>query len=144
MKVFVIDYLTHYQKTNFRLFQTERFDKNGKKLSKQVENTVGKGEIACCFSHSVFKRLVSQGASKGVIVWEWINPLPDDKILDRSKLKQIADDIVKVHLKWKISTIQGRKHCEKWRNCLFKQFLLFSQCFPLFYIFSASKCSIVW
>ena len=24
-----------------------------------------------------------------------INPLPDDKILDRSKLKQIADDILK-------------------------------------------------
>ena len=27
------------------------------------------------------------------------NPLPDDKILDRSKLKQIADDSFKVHLK---------------------------------------------
>ena len=24
----------------------------------------------------------------------------------------------KVHLKWKINTIQGRKHCEKRRNCL--------------------------
>ena len=40
--------------TDFRLFQTERvcrrqfqFDENGRKLSKQVENTVGKGEIAC-------------------------------------------------------------------------------------------------
>ena len=45
--------LTHYQTTNFRLFQTEvfaddnfRFDENGRKLSKRVENTVGKGEIA--------------------------------------------------------------------------------------------------
>ena len=27
------------------------------------------------------------------------NPLPDNKILDWSKLKQIADDIFKVHLK---------------------------------------------
>ena len=27
------------------------------------------------------------------------NQLPDDKILDRSKLKQIEDDIFKVHLK---------------------------------------------
>ena len=25
-----------------------------------------------------------------------------------------------------------------------KQFLLFSQCFPQLYIFSASKCGIVW
>ena len=45
--------LTHYQMTNFRLFQTEefavdnsKFDENGRKLSKWVENTVGKGEIA--------------------------------------------------------------------------------------------------
>ena len=37
-----------------------KFDKNGRKLSKPVENTVGKGEIA----HSVFKRLVSQGRQK--------------------------------------------------------------------------------
>ena len=61
--------LTHYQATNFRLFQTERlcaddnfnFDENGRKLSKRVENTVGKGEIA---RYSVFKRLVSQGRQK--------------------------------------------------------------------------------
>ena len=42
-----------------------KFDEDGKKLSKWVENTVGKGVIAryeqFLFSHSVFKRLVSQG-----------------------------------------------------------------------------------
>ena len=41
-----------------------KFDKNGRKFSKRVENTVGKGEIAYheqfSFSHSVFKRLVVQ------------------------------------------------------------------------------------
>ena len=68
-----------------------------------------------------------------------LNPLPDNKILDWSKLKQIADDF-KVHLKQKISTILGRKNCEKRRNCFYKQFLLFSQCFLQVYIFSASKC----
>ena len=63
------DALTHYQTTNFRLFQTEefaddnfKFDENGIKLSKRVENTVGKGEIAgyeqFLLFHSVFKRLV--------------------------------------------------------------------------------------
>ena len=45
-----------------------KFDKNGRKLSKWVENTVGKGEIACyeqfLLFHSVFKRLVSQGHQK--------------------------------------------------------------------------------
>ena len=53
-----------------------KFDKNGKKLSERVENTVGKGEIARyeqfllfpqCFQKACFPR-----ASKGVIVWEWV------------------------------------------------------------------------
>ena len=44
--------LTLSQKTNFRLFQTEfaddnfKFDENGRKFLRRVENTVGKGEIA--------------------------------------------------------------------------------------------------
>ena len=65
--------------TNFRLFQTERvcrqqfqIDGYGSKLSKRVENTVGKGEVARyeqfllfpqCFQKTCFPR-----ASKGVIV----------------------------------------------------------------------------
>ena len=57
-----------------------RFDENGIKLSKWVENTVGKGEIACykqfllfsqCFQKACFPQV-----SKGVIVWEWVNSLP--------------------------------------------------------------------
>ena len=53
-----------------------KFDENGRQLSKWVENTVEKGEIARykqflllpqCFQKSCF-----QGASKGVIVWEWV------------------------------------------------------------------------
>ena len=56
-----------------------KFEENGRKLSKQVENTVGKGEIARyeqfllfpqCFPKACFP-----GASKGVIVWEWVNSL---------------------------------------------------------------------
>ena len=59
--------------TNFRLFQTERVaDKNGRKLSKWVENTVGKGEIAhneqfLLFPQS-FQKACFPGASKSVIV----------------------------------------------------------------------------
>ena len=41
-----------------------RFDDNGRKFSKQLENTVGKGEIACyeqfLLFHGVFNRLVLQ------------------------------------------------------------------------------------
>ena len=53
-----------------------KFDENGIKLSKRVENTVGKGEIArneqfLLFPHC-FQKACFQGASKGVIVWEWV------------------------------------------------------------------------
>ena len=53
-----------------------KFDENGRKLSRWVENTVGKGEIARyeqfllflqCFQKACFS-----GASKGVNVWEWV------------------------------------------------------------------------
>ena len=56
-----------------------KFDKNGRKFSTRVENIVGKGEIAHyeqfllfpqCFQTACFP-----GASKSVIVWEWVNSL---------------------------------------------------------------------
>ena len=40
------------------------------------------------FSHSVFESLFCKGCENG----ELFNPLPDDKILDWSKLKQSADN----------------------------------------------------
>ena len=52
------------------------FGENGRKLSKRLENTVGRGEIARyeqfllflqCFQKACFP-----GASNGVIVWEWV------------------------------------------------------------------------
>ena len=54
-----------------------KFDEIGRKLSKQVENIVGKGEIARYEQFLLFPLLFSKGlfpkfpeASKGVIVWE--------------------------------------------------------------------------
>ena len=53
-----------------------KFDENSGKFSRRVENTLGKGEIAYyeqfllfpkCFQKAFFS-----GASKGVIVWEWV------------------------------------------------------------------------
>ena len=80
--------LTHYQTTNFSFFQSERvcrqyfkFDKNGKKLSKRVENTVGKEEIAryeqFLLFPQCFQKACFPGASKGVIVWEWVKKTPE-------------------------------------------------------------------
>ena len=56
-----------------------KFDENGKKLSKLVENTVGKGEIAryeqFLLFPQCFQKACFPGASKGVIVWEWVKEL---------------------------------------------------------------------
>ena len=61
------------------------FDEKGRKLSKLPENTAGKGEIALyeqfllfpqCFQKACFP-----GASKGVIVWEWVKLVPNLPVL---------------------------------------------------------------
>ena len=53
-----------------------KFDENGRKLSKWVENTAGKGEIAryeqFLLFPQCFQKACFPGASKGVIVWEWV------------------------------------------------------------------------
>ena len=60
-----------------------KFDKNGRKVSKQVENTVGKGEIAryeqFLLFPQYFQKVCFPEASKCVIVWEWVNYLPNNK-----------------------------------------------------------------
>ena len=57
------------------------------------------------------------------------NPLPNDKILDWSKLKAFADDKINVTEKMKfvyrkIENIEG-----KGENAGYQHFLLFQQCF---------------
>ena len=75
--------LTHYQMTNFTFSKLKefadndfKFDENGRKLSKRVENSVGKGEIARYEQFLLFPQFFEKacfpGASKGVIVWEWV------------------------------------------------------------------------
>ena len=79
----IADILTHYRMTNLDSFKLKefadnnfKFDKNGRKLSKWVENTVGKGEIAhyeqFLLFPQCFQKACCPGVSKGVIVWEWV------------------------------------------------------------------------
>ena len=62
--------LKEFADDNFKL------DENGRELSKRVENTVGKGEIAhyeqFLLFPQCFQKACFPGASKGVIVWEWV------------------------------------------------------------------------
>ena len=59
-----------------------KFYENGRKLSKRVENTVGTGEIAgyeqFLLFPQCFQKACFPGASKGVIMWEWVNPFPSN------------------------------------------------------------------
>ena len=79
-----IRWLTHYRRqildsSKLKEFADDnfKFDENGRKLSKQVENTVGKGEIAhyeqFLLFPQCFQKAYFPGASKGVVVWEWVN-----------------------------------------------------------------------
>ena len=58
-----------------------------------------------------------------------INPLPDDKILDWSKLKQITDDILKCIQNGNKVQYRTENIVRKGEIACYKQFLLFSQCF---------------
>ena len=62
--------LKEFADGNFKL------DENGSKLSKRVENTVGKGEIAryeqFLLFPQCFRKACFPEGSKGVIVWEWV------------------------------------------------------------------------
>ena len=79
---------------------------------KSSENAVGKGEIAP-FS----------------TVFSTCNPLPDDKILDRSKLKQSADHNFKFHENSRKFSKQVEKTVGKGEIARYEQFLLFPQGF---------------
>ena len=50
----------------------------------RIENIVGKGEIARYEQFLLFPQCFQKAsfpeASKGVIMWEWVNPLPNNKI----------------------------------------------------------------
>ena len=54
-----------------------KFDEDGRKLFKRVENTVGNGEIArheqFLLFPQCFQKASFPGASKGVTVWKWAN-----------------------------------------------------------------------
>ena len=74
---------------------------------------------------------------------EWINPLPDDTILDWSKLKQPADDNFE-------SDVNSRKFSKQVENTVgkveiarYEQFLLYPQYFQKVCLPGASKGAMV-
>ena len=116
---------------------------------------MGKGEIARYEQFLLFpqrfRKACFPGASKGVIVWEWVNSLPNDKILDQSNLKDFADD--KTNVTYVTNFVLGRVEniVEKsenagyqQENAGFQQFLLFPQCFQKACLSGLLKVWILW
>ena len=58
-----------------------------------------------------------------------LNPLPSDKIVDWSKLKAFAEDIINVNeiLKFRLGRVENT--VEQGENAVFQQFLLFPHLF---------------
>ena len=62
----------------------------------RVENIVGKWEITFTNNFSFFPQYFQKAyfpdPSKGVIVWEWVNPLPNDKMIEWPNFKAFVDN----------------------------------------------------
>ena len=102
------------------------------KLSR-VESTVGKGENAgylACFHNASFP-----GS---------FNPLPNDKFLERSKLKVLADHKKNVNEKLKFDFRQVENLVGKGENAGYQHFLLFPQRFQKSSFSGSLKVGIVW
>ena len=138
---------------------------------------MGKGEIARYEQFLLFQQCLHNdyfpGASKGVIVWEWVNApsftsvtsttatahlpayvlsftmtrlnsLPSDKILDQFKLKAFADDKINVTQKLKFAFGKVENIVGKGENAGYQHFLHFRQCFQKATFSGSFKVGIVW
>ena len=73
-----------------------------------------------------------------------LNPLPNNKILDQSKLKAIADEKLKVIQLAKFVLDKTENIVGKEENAGYKHFLLFPQCFQNTFSLRSLKVAIVW
>ena len=109
---------------------------------------MGKGEIAryeqFLLSPQCFQKACFPEASKGVIVWEWVNSLPNNKIWGLTKLKVVADNKFKfakmlISLFDRVENIVGKEE-----NACYQHFLLFLYCFQKASFSGSVKVGIVW
>ena len=123
---------------NFKFYENER------KLFRQVENTVRKGEIAryeqFLLFPQCFQRLVSQGHQKVLLCG---NGLTDDKILGLPKLKAFVDEKSNVTQNIEVVFHRIENIVGKEENTGYQHFLLFPQCFQKAFTSSVSKAIIV-
>ena len=111
-----------------------KFDEIGMVSSDRVENSVGKREI-------VHYELV---LTQIFLLLVPFNPLPNDKILDWSKLKAVAEDNINASEKLKFVFGWVENIVGKGENAGFQYFLLFPQCFQKAFFIGSLNVGIVW
>ena len=90
------------------------------------------------FSHSVFYLFGDFGSLK-FVVWEKVNSLPNDKILDWVKWKALTDNKINVTQKLKLVLGKGRKHFGKMRKCWLPAFSPLPKIFSKAFFFRVVK-----
>ena len=108
-----------------------------KKLS---QNIVGKGETAGNLHFLLFPQCFLLYERQKLT----FNSLPNDKILDHSKLKAFADDEINVNEKLKFALGRVENIVGKGENAAYQHFLLFPQCFQKLSLSGSLKVGIVW
>ena len=73
-----------------------------------------------------------------------LNPLPNDKILDQSKLKAFANKKINVTQKLNFVSDKAEIIVGKGENDGYQHFLLFPLCFQKHYLLGSLKVGIVW
>ena len=73
-----------------------------------------------------------------------VNSLPNDKILDWSKLKVFADDKINLTENFKFGLGRVENSVGKGENAGYQHFLLFPQCFQKPSVSGSLKVGIVW
>ena len=94
-----------------------KFEENGRKLFKPVENTVGKGEIAryeqFLLFPQCFQKACFPGASKGVIVWEWVLSVNFCKVVILTGKIKVESEMTKIVQSRPINRVNNLHDCNK-------------------------------
>ena len=84
------------------------------------------------------------GQGENFVAWQKVNSVPNNEILDWSKLIAFADDKVNVNKKFKFVLGRLENNVGKGENAGYQHFLLFPQCFPKVSFSRLLELGIVW
>ena len=139
----MIYHLTLSQTTYLRVFQTERVCRQcfqiwwtWQKFLQTVRKHHGKRNFSwwaiSLFPPQCFQKTCTADMYKPMLVWERVNPFPNDKILTFPKLKDFADKNFKFDGKGRKFSKRVEKHGGKRRNCSSSAISLFPTVYSTF------------